>query len=144
MTELRELGVNLTYHTPYPDYVAGVDWPQNYRSIRFTPFSGEGSEDAATHISRFQSECGPYGNDPLLKLRVFGIFGRTTFGTVEPEVDLSSLTSMYQQPTESLVEFLKSFMVQHAKCRSPVSEEDVVRIAIKGLEPRQRLKHHDR
>ncbi|KAL6199386.1 hypothetical protein ACLB2K_029170 [Fragaria x ananassa] len=78
-----------------------------------------GYEDAATHISRFQGECGPYGNDPLLILRVFGssLSGsaltwytkltpgsipdwttmermfKTTFGTVEPEVDLSSLTS---------------------------------------------------
>ncbi|KAL6225626.1 hypothetical protein ACLB2K_004475 [Fragaria x ananassa] len=155
--------------TPYPDYVASADWPQNYKSIRFTPFSGEGSEDAATHISRFQSECGPYGNDPFLKLRVFGssLAGsaltwytklvpgsipdwatiermfRMTFGTVKPKFDLSSFTSTYQQPTESPVEFLKRFKVQHAKCRSPVSEEDVVRIAIKGLEPRQRLKHHD-
>ncbi|KAL6181779.1 hypothetical protein ACLB2K_048428 [Fragaria x ananassa] len=139
-------------------------------NIRFTPFSGEGSKDAATHISRFQSECGPYGNDPLLKLRVFGSslegstltwytklvpgsipnwatmerMFRTTFGTVEPEVDLSSLTSMYQKPTESPVEFLKRFKVQNAECSSTVLEEDVVRIAIKGFEPRQRLKHHDR
>ncbi|KAL6209266.1 hypothetical protein ACLB2K_020208 [Fragaria x ananassa] len=114
-TELRDTGVNLTYQTPYLDYVAGADWPQNYRNIHFTPFSGEGSEDAATYISRFQ---------------------------IEPEVDLSSLTSMYQQPMESPVEFLKRFKVQHAKCRSPISEEDVVHIAIKGLEPRQQLKHH--
>ncbi|KAL6210238.1 hypothetical protein ACLB2K_015471 [Fragaria x ananassa] len=83
---------------------------KDVKSICFTPFSGEGSEDVATHISRFQSECGPYGNDPLLKLRVFGssLAGsaltwytklvpgsipdwatmermfRTTFGTVEP------------------------------------------------------------
>ncbi|KAL6214012.1 hypothetical protein ACLB2K_013450 [Fragaria x ananassa] len=160
-TELRDPGVNLTYQTPYPDYVVGTDWPQKYMNIRFTPFSREGSEDAATHILRFQSECGPYGNDPLLKLRVFDSFlagsaltwytklvprsipdwatmermFRTTFGTVEQEVDFSSLTS---------IEFLKRFKVQHAKCRSPVSEEDVVRIAIKGLEPRQRLKHHDK
>ncbi|KAL6129035.1 hypothetical protein ACLB2K_072388 [Fragaria x ananassa] len=131
-TRLRESGVNLTYESPFPDYVAGADWPLNYRNILFTPFSGEGSEDAVTHISRFQSECGPYGNDPSLKLRVFGssLAGsaltwytklvpgsipdwatmermfRTTFDTVEPEVDLSSLTSMYQQPMKSLVDYL--------------------------------------
>ncbi|KAL6133296.1 hypothetical protein ACLB2K_065533 [Fragaria x ananassa] len=44
-----------------------------------------------------------------------------------------------QQPTKSPVEFLKRFKVQHTKCRSLVSEEDVVRIAIKGLEPRQNV-----
>ncbi|KAL6133620.1 hypothetical protein ACLB2K_065854 [Fragaria x ananassa] len=47
------------------------------------------------------------------------------------------------QLTKSLVEFLKWFKVQHAKCRSAISEEVVVQIAIKGLEPRQRLKYHD-
>ncbi|KAL6185856.1 hypothetical protein ACLB2K_041979 [Fragaria x ananassa] len=153
-----------------PTAANGADWPLNYKNIRFTPFLGEGFEDAATHISRFQSECGHYRNDPLLKMRVFGscLVGsaltwytklvpgsipdwatmermfRTTFGIVEPEVDLFSLTSLYQQPTESPVEFLKRFKVQHAKCRSPISEEDVIRIAITGLEPRQRLKHQDR
>ncbi|KAL6208348.1 hypothetical protein ACLB2K_019299 [Fragaria x ananassa] len=168
-TELRDPGVNLTYQTPFLNYVAGADWPLNYRNICFTIFSGEGSEDAATHISRFQSEYGSYGNNHLLKVRVFSSFlagsaltwytklvpgsipdwatmermFRTIFGTVKLVVDLSSLPSMYQQPTESPVELLKRFKVQHAKCRSLVLEEDVVRITIKGLEPRQRLKHYD-
>ena len=149
--------------------MAVAEWPKGYKLIKFTTFSGEGSEDAVTHISRFQGECGPYGGDDNLKLRAFGsslsgsaltwytklaprsvldwatmeAMFRTTFGVVEPEVDLSSLTSMYQQPAEISVEFLKRFKIQQAKCKSPITEADAIAIAVKGLEHRQRTKHHD-
>ncbi|KAK9951609.1 hypothetical protein M0R45_007047 [Rubus argutus] len=168
-TEIGGPSASLTYRSPYPDYVAVAEWPKGYKPIKFTTFSGEGSEDAATHISRFQGEYGPYGGDDNLKLRAFGsslsgsaltwytklaprsvpdwatmeAMFRTTFGVVEPEVDLSSLTSMYQQPAESSVEFLKRFKIQQAKCKSPIIEADAIAIGVKGLEHRQQTKHHD-
>lgn len=68
---------------------------------------------------------------------------RTTFGVVEPEVNISSLTSTYQQPTETSVEFLKRFKIQQAKCKSLITEPDAIANAIKGLEHRQRTNHYD-
>ena len=71
-TEIGGPSTNLQYRNPFPDHVANSEWPRGYKPIKFTSFSGERSEDAATHISRFQSECGPHGNDENLKLRAFG------------------------------------------------------------------------
>ena len=40
---------------------------------------------------------------------------KETFGTIEPEVDLASLTQMAQQPTESAVMYLQRFQIQKGK-----------------------------
>lgn len=61
----------------------------------------------------------------------------TTFGVVEPEVNLSSLTSMYQQPAETSVDFLKRFKIQEAKCKLSITEADAIVVAIKVLEHKQ-------
>lgn len=63
-TEISGPSASLQYRNPFPDYVANSEWPKGYKPIKFTSFSGEGFEDAATHISRFQDEN--------LKLRAFG------------------------------------------------------------------------
>ncbi|XP_024171662.1 uncharacterized protein LOC112177612 [Rosa chinensis] len=67
---------------------------------------------------------------------------RETFGTIEPEVDLASLTQMAQQPTESAVAYLQRFQIQKAKLNVILPEKELVKLAVKGLEPRQRKKQH--
>lgn len=168
-TEIGGPSASRTYRNPYPDHIAASQWPKGYKPIKFTTFLGEGSKDAATHISRFQGECGFYGGNENLKLRAFGsslsgstltwysklapgsvldraimeMMFKTTFDVVEPEVDFSSLISIYQQPAKTSVEFLMRFKIQQAKCKSPITEVDTIAIAIKGLEYRQQTKHHD-
>lgn len=71
--EIGGSSASLQYRNSFPDNVANSEWPRGYKTIKFTSFSGEGSEDDATHISRFQGECGPYGNDENLKLHAFVI-----------------------------------------------------------------------
>lgn len=168
--EIKGPTTSLICRNSYLDHVAASKWPKDYKPIKFTTFSGEGSEDATIHIFRFLGECGPYGSNRNLKLRVFGssLSGSAlTWYTklaprfvpdwatrrqyselllvsyVESDVDLSSLTSMYQQPTEISVDFLKRFKIQHAKCKSPIIEADNIAIAIKVLEHMQRTKHHN-
>lgn len=52
-TEIGGPSTSLTYRSPYLDHVAASEWPKGYKPIKFTTFAGEGSEDAATNISRF-------------------------------------------------------------------------------------------
>lgn len=52
-TEIGSPSANLQYRNPFPDHIANSEWTRGYKPIKFTSFSGEGSEDAATHISRF-------------------------------------------------------------------------------------------
>ena len=61
---------------------------------------------------------------------------RETFGTIEPEVDLASLTQMAQQPTESAVAYLQLFQIKKGKLNMVLPERELVKLAIKGLEPR--------
>ena len=60
------------YRDPYPDSVAQYPFPHGFKNIVFTTFSGETREDAATHMARFKVQCGQYGNDDMLKLKLFG------------------------------------------------------------------------
>lgn len=52
-TEIGGPSANLQYRNPFSDHIANSQWPRVYKPIKFTLFSGEGLEDAATHISRF-------------------------------------------------------------------------------------------
>ena len=114
---------DLQYHDPYPDSVAQYPFPHGFKNIVFTTFSGETKEDAATHMASSKVQCGQYVNNNILKLKLFGIslsgaafswyprlkpgsiadwptmerLFRETYGTIEPEVGLDSLTQMKQQ-----------------------------------------------
>ncbi|XP_040367367.1 uncharacterized protein LOC121050646 [Rosa chinensis] len=99
------------------------------------------AEASIGNTARFRVQCGQYQNDDILKCRIFGTslsgatfrwfsklrpgtvadwpamekLFRETFGAIEPEVDLASLTQMSQQPTESAVAYLQRFQIQKAK-----------------------------
>ncbi|XP_062014510.1 uncharacterized protein LOC133731058 [Rosa rugosa] len=143
-------------------------FPRGYKNIIFSTFSGEDSENAATHLARFKVQCGQYQNDDSLKCKIFGTFlsgaaftwfsklrlglvanwpaieklFRETFGAIEPEFDLASLTQMSQQPTDSTIAYLQRFQIQKAKLNMVLPERELAKLAIKGLESRQRKKQH--
>ncbi|XP_040362781.1 uncharacterized protein LOC112166133 [Rosa chinensis] len=49
---------------------------------------------------------------------------------------------MAQQPTESAMAYLQRFQIQKAKLNVILPEKQLVKLAVKGLEPRQRKKQH--
>ncbi|XP_024171672.1 uncharacterized protein LOC112177628 [Rosa chinensis] len=67
---------------------------------------------------------------------------RETFGAIEPEADLASLTQMAQQPTESAIDYFQRFHIQKVKLNMVLPERELVKLAIKGLEPCQQKKQH--
>ena len=68
---------------------------------------------------------------------------RETYDTIELEVGLDFLTQMSQQSMESGVSFLQCFNIQQAKCDFLLPEQEAIKLAIRGLEHRQLLKHHE-
>ncbi|XP_024200122.1 uncharacterized protein LOC112203378 [Rosa chinensis] len=156
------------YQGPFPPHITQTPYPRGYKNITFSTFSGEEVENAAAHLVRFRVQCDQYQNDDNLKCNIFATslsgsaftwftklqpgsvaswpamekLFKETFGTIEPEVDLASLTQMAQQPTESAVMYLQRFQIQKGKLNVILSEKELVKLAIKGLEPRQRKKQH--
>ena len=113
-------------------------------------------------MARFKVQCGQYGNNDILKLKLFGTslsgatfswysrlkpgsiadwptmerLFRETYGTIELEVDLESLTQMSQQSMESRASFLQRFKIQQAKCDFLLPEQEAIKLVVRGLEHR--------
>ncbi|XP_061998980.1 uncharacterized protein LOC133716291 [Rosa rugosa] len=156
------------YQGPFPPHIMHSPYPRGCKNIMFSTFSGEEIESVAAHLVRFRVQYSQYQNDDSLKCKIFATslsgaaftwftklqpgsvaswpgmekLFKETFGTIEPEVDLASLTQIAQQPTESTVTHLQRFQIQKGKLNVILPEKKLVKLAIKGLEPRQRKKQH--
>ncbi|XP_062014461.1 uncharacterized protein LOC133730992 [Rosa rugosa] len=126
-----------TYQGPFPQHILQAHYPRGYKTITLSTFSGEDVESAMAHLIKFRVQCGQHQNDDILKCKIFATslsgtaftwytrlqpgsitdwpvmekLFRETFRTIEPEVDLASLTQMAQQPTESAVAYLQRFQI---------------------------------
>ncbi|XP_062006010.1 uncharacterized protein LOC133723211 [Rosa rugosa] len=140
------------------------DLNAGYRNIIFSTLSGEDTESAANHLARFRVQCGQYQNDDSLKCKIFATllsraaftwFSKLKSGSITDwpamqklfretfrDIDLACLTQMSQQPTKSIVAYLQRFHIQKAKLNMVLPKKELVKLAIKGLEPRQHKKQH--
>lgn len=59
------------YRKPYPEYIDRIELPRGIKLPVFSLFSGDGSQSTVEHIARYVSQGIEFGNNDLLKLRLF-------------------------------------------------------------------------
>ena len=62
------------YQSPYLDYIDRMfEFPQCFKLLDFTLFSGVDKQTILEHIARFTAQYGETSNNDMLKLRMFYI-----------------------------------------------------------------------
>ncbi|XP_050125792.1 uncharacterized protein LOC126603081 [Malus sylvestris] len=160
-----------TYQKPYPEYVDEHNpFPVNFKMPTFLTFSGDdGNVSSRHHIFKFSNHCVAFEDNPIYKLRLFGIslvglasqwysllppnsianWGQMEmafheqFYRVEPEMTINDLVEVKQYEHESTENFMMRFRRTRMSCQLPINHAQLISIAHKELRFPLRKKFYD-
>ncbi|XP_050890060.1 uncharacterized protein LOC127095405 [Lathyrus oleraceus] len=148
------------YTSPLPEYILQAEAPLKTKIPKFTKFSGDTTESTIEHMARYLIEAGDISNNESLRIKFFPSYltkNAFTWFTTLPQssiyiwnqlgrmfheqfymgqmkISLKELASIKQKFTDPIDDYLNRFRLLKARCFTRVPENELVEMAVGGLD----------